>query len=153
MRPTSQPTRVGHIVRGVQTRVAKVRRSPPPTRPIASCLRDSETVVCAIKLSSGYCGSIKMPGTGASGVAADLPWQVPRLADFAEPTEHEIGKQIGGRNGHPSPRKPARLRITERKGEIPIAGIPGASRGGVRRHVGPKQVIRRNRFHGMPCQD
>ena len=38
--------------------------------------------------------------------------------DFAESTEHEIPRQIQGGKGRPSPRKPAELRITERKAEI-----------------------------------
>ena len=41
-----------------------------------------------------------------------------RLADFAESTEHEMERQIGGGKGRPSPRKIVGLRITERKGEI-----------------------------------
>ena len=39
-------------------------------------------------------------------------------ADFAESAEHEIGRQIRGKNGRLGTRKPTRLRITERKGEI-----------------------------------
>ncbi len=55
----------------------------------------------------------------ASALAGDLPWETPTsLVDFAESAEHEIGRQIRGRNGRPNPRKPARLRVTECKGEI-----------------------------------
>ena len=51
-------SRIGYIVRGVQMRVANLHRSPPPTRPTASCLGASvtptETFAC--HTSSGHHG-------------------------------------------------------------------------------------------------